>query len=1144
MFLPKKVNIQNNRLEYVLILVIAFLIPFFLSSSAFAQVSWTGAGDGTTWEDAGNWFPTVPGPFSDVVIDANLGGSYTIVLSSEVSINSLTLSRPEATLDLQAGLTITTTMSQTFGTLTGNADLSINGQFSWKGGRIEGAGTTFLNGGAVITGTAGSSTNNKILDQRRLVIPGGQTAVHAGGLLTGSNGAILDIREGGILDITTSSNSNVMDVGDGGATILNAGTILKSQGTTFQITIEWDLINSGLLSINQVDADIQLQGVLTDQGGRYIVDAGFLDVDLPASSTPYVFTSDSRLLAGTGARINLGSRDGDGSETRYELLGSVEMNGTFSVKNFNGGTTASVTIPATANLVSLGGELLLVGTSRGRLFVEVTDPVSVGDLKVGSRGRLELSSPLTVAGDYTQDNVSAVVVSDFDITIQGILAWRGGRMEGLGSNIANGGVVITGTGGSSTNNKILDQRRLVIPGGQTAVHAGGLLTGSNGAILDIREGGILDITTSSNSNVMDVGDGGATILNAGTILKSQGTTFQITIEWDLINSGLLSINQVDADIQLQGVLTDQGGRYIVDAGFLDVDLPASSTPYVFTSDSRLLAGTGARINLGSRDGDGSETRYELLGSVEMNGTFSVKNFSGGTSANVTIPATANLISLGGELLLVGTSRGRLFVEVTDPVSVGDLTVGSIGRLELSSPLTVAGDYTQNNVSAVVASDFDITIQGSLAWRGGRMEGLGSTIANGGVVITGTAGSSSNNKTLDQRRLVIPGGQTAVHAGGLLTGSNGAILDIREGGILDITTGSNSRVMDVGDGGATILNAGTISKSQGTTFQINIEWDLQNSGSLLISQDETDIRFREGIQNSGTIAISSNSALLVSDESIINEGLIRGIGTIDGTVENTMGTVQPGIDEGNTGILTIQGNYTQSETGTLSIKIGGTEPGTEYDRLVTSFSVLDGSIELLRLNGFSFSAEDEIKPLTWNEGSRTGVFASVMDGAFTGTDILLEYNSDGLIITALPNEADLIITAEALDSFGEIGAVFGYIVVVNNLGPQDIIAADVTSILAAGLDNVTWTCSADIGAVCQDSGAGDLDAMVDLPAGTMVIFSIVADLIEGDAQELVISEFTVTGPATPPDPDTDNNTIEIITQSGVFADGFESPPDVL
>src|SRR6056297_3082967 len=699
---------NSFRLLFLWVLCILTLGSVLLGSNAYAQeVSWSGAGDGTSWEDPANWNPTsVPGLDADVTINADLGGAYTIVISSETTINSLVLSNFEATLDLQANLTLTTTLNQTFGRLSGIGDLNINGEYSWRGGRMEGSGTTFLNGGADITGGAGSSGNNKVIDARRLVVPNGQIFSFNGSLFTGQNGAVIEIQEGGLFDLVTNSSNSVMRVGEGGATILNAGTISKSQGTTFQINIEWGLENSGLLSISQQDASLQWQGALTDNGGQYIVEQGFLDLDLPASVDPYIFTPASRLLAGPGARINLGS--------------------------------------------GFGGEASL-------------------------------------------------------------------------------------------------------------------------------------------------------------------------------------------------------------------------------------------------------TEYILQGSVEMDGIFSIKNFNGSTTASVTIPATANLVNLGQELLLVGTSRGRLFVEITDPVSVGDLTIGSIGRLELSSPLTVSGDYTQNNSSAVMVSDFDIMVEGGLAWSGGRMEGSGTTFLNGGAVITGGPGSASSNKTLNQRRLVIPTGQSMEISGNRLTGSNGAILDIREGGLLDITAGNNSRVMEVGDGGATILNAGTISKSQGTTFQIDVYWSLENLGTLEITQDEAELQFYDQFSNTGTISILSETAILESDEPIINDGDVLGVGIIRGTLENRTGTIRPGLNFDTTGLLTIQGAFIQSETGTMVIKIGGTVPGTEFDRLVTSSSNINGTLEVTRLNDYTFAETDEIQPLTWNSGSQTGTFANFVNEEFPDSDFSLEYSSDGLII---------------------------------------------------------------------------------------------------------------------------------------------------
>ncbi|MGM0745523.1 MAG: BspA family leucine-rich repeat surface protein [Bacteroidota bacterium] len=923
-------------------------------------------------------------------------GQLFVEITDSVSVGDL-LVGSSGRLEMSSPLTVTGdyTQNNASAVIVSDFDITVQGELAWSGGRMEGAGTTFANSGAVITGGAGSSSNNKVLDQKRLVIPDGQVLSFNGSLFTGQNGAELEIQEGALFDLVTNSSSNVMRVGDGGATIINSGTISKSQGTTFQINIEWDLVNSGLLSLAQQDADLRLwESSLIDEGGQYIVELGLLSFDLGPSETPYVFTPDSRLLAGPGARINLGNRSNDGSSISYELQGSVEMFGTFSVRGSN---TATATIPATASLVSLGEEQLIVGASRGQLFVETTEPVSIGDLTLGASGRLELSSPLTVTGDYTQNNASAVIVSDFDITVQGELAWSGGRMEGTGTTLLNGGATVTGGAGSSSNNKTLDQRRLVVPNGEVFTFNGSLFTGQNGAVIEVQEGGLFDLVTNGNNNVMRVGDGGATIINTGTFSKSQGSTFQINIEWDLENSGLVSVSQQDATLQWQGALTDNGGQYIVELGFLDMDLPASADPYVFTPDSRLLAGPGARINLGSNDGDGSETQYELLGSVEMDGIFSIKNFSGGTTASVTIPVTANLVNLGQELLLVGTSRGRLFVETTNPISVGDLTVGSIGRLELSSPLTVTGDYTQNNASSVIVSDFDITIQGELAWSGGRMEGSGRTIANGSAVMTG--GGSSSTKTLSERTLVIPTGRDLVYSGSRTTGQNGAVLEIEENAIFRINSGSEFRLFEAGDGGATIKNFGAIQKVQGTTFQIDVQWALENSGLVTIFQDEADIRFREGIQNRGTIEINSNSAVLENDEPIVNEGTIRGIGVIRGDLENSTGIVQPGIDEENTGILTIQGNYTQSLEGILSVKIAGTEPGTEYDRLVTSSTALDGTIELLQLKDFSFAGNDEIKPLTWNEGNRTGEFSFVDDNAFSETLLAPTYSADGLILNS-------------------------------------------------------------------------------------------------------------------------------------------------
>ena len=67
-----------------------------VSAFASAQVTWTGSGDGTSWNDAANWSSgIVPGAAADVVLDnSTVPGSYDVTLPSgalSVSVSSITI---------------------------------------------------------------------------------------------------------------------------------------------------------------------------------------------------------------------------------------------------------------------------------------------------------------------------------------------------------------------------------------------------------------------------------------------------------------------------------------------------------------------------------------------------------------------------------------------------------------------------------------------------------------------------------------------------------------------------------------------------------------------------------------------------------------------------------------------------------------------------------------------------------------------------------------------------------------------------------------------------------------------------------------------------------------------------------------------
>jgi len=86
--------------------------------------------------------------------------------------------------------------------------------------------------------------------------------------------------------------------------------------------------------------------------------------------------------------------------------------------------------------------------------------------------------------------------------------------------------------------------------------------------------------------------------------------------------------------------------------------------------------------------------------------------------------------------------------------------------------------------------------------------------------------------------------------------------------------------------------------------------------------------------------------------VANAGTISGSGTVGGDFINVAGNVAPGS---SAGILTVGGSYTQGEDATLSIELGGTTAGDEYDRLVVGgMASLDGTLNVSLIDGFTLA----------------------------------------------------------------------------------------------------------------------------------------------------------------------------------------------
>ncbi len=128
---------------------------------------------------------------------------------------------------------------------------------------------------------------------------------------------------------------------------------------------------------------------------------------------------------------------------------------------------------------------------------------------------------------------------------------------------------------------------------------------------------------------------------------------------------------------------------------------------------------------------------------------------------------------------------------------------------------------------------------------------------------------------------------------------------------------------------------------------------------------------------------------------VQGGSVSGNGTVGGDLANAAGKVAPG---NSPGILSVDGNYTQSAGGTLEIELAsnGGVAGTDHDRLaVTLAASLDGALDLQLDGGYSPTIGDSFAGIV-TAGALSGQFATasnvVIDGrrgvavTYTGTSV--------------------------------------------------------------------------------------------------------------------------------------------------------------
>jgi hypothetical protein len=329
---------------------------------------------------------------------------------------------------------------------------------------------------------------------------------------------------------------------------------------------------------------------------------------------------------------------------------------------------------------------------------------------------------------------------------------------------------------------------------------------------------------------------------------------------------------------------------------------------------------------------------------------------------------------------------------------------------------IAGTLLQTNNTVQAGSEgatFNFTGTG-YQWQDGTLNGGSAGLTNAGLLrMVNSYGRSLSGVLVNTGTLVHEAGTTYFYGARL---QNSGTAEVR-GGTWSSNTGTNS-----------LVNTGTLNKvspdpNNPTSFTITV--NTTNSG--LIEVQNGTLSVSNLTQTAGEARIRRGATLSVSNPLAMQGGKLTGAGTLSGALNNTAGTIAPGIDDPDQpdlnplGILTISGNLTLGNDAVFEVELAGTDnsdpANPQYDQLIVGQSgytrtvQLNGTLRVKARDGYAPATGDTFDILvrsgSWN---RTGEFHTVEVDPDTLPCVQVEvrYLSDRvqLVVTRAPGGADI------------------------------------------------------------------------------------------------------------------------------------------
>ena len=565
-----------------------------------------------------------------------------------------------------------------------------------------------------------------------------------------------------------------------------------------------------------------------------------------------------------------------------------------------------------------------------------------------------------------------------------------------GSTIVNSGSIAGGIGNGSYGAQA-DAIDFSGSGNTLVIEAGAKFTGNVVSTSGTTNGGdtlALGGSTNSSFNVGTVGSGGQfrgfnTLAETGTATWTVSGTNNSGLGWHL-NGGTLSISSATgteignygvtfnggtllttgATTLTQSIILGSGGGTFDNGGNNDtlsgalfgssvMNFTGSGTTVLSgnnTSYSGTLAVTGGTLSIGSGNNVANVSSIALnggtlltTGAVSMIQGFTLG--SGGGTFNNGGNNDALLSGIGGSGAMTFSGTGITTLNVSmnyvgpTTVSTGTLKGGAADTFSPNSVTTVdsggtldLGGYAQTIKSVALAGG---TLQNGVLT--GAITSAGGTISNiiGAPTLTTTSGTTT---TFTGTNVF----GTVTNAGTIINNGTGS------DALNNIGTFSNNNTYtaDISS------NIGTLTNTSTGTWNGDVLSGANVAGGQVINQGIW--KGATSYNNGGVLNNSGNwtGAIVNAAGTFINTGTLNGnltnaagatarlgaAGVINGNVSNS-GTLSA---NGAIGMMSVNGNYTQSSSGTLKIEVtptgGKSAAGTGYDQLnVTGSATLAGTL---------------------------------------------------------------------------------------------------------------------------------------------------------------------------------------------------------